>query len=74
MPLTNGEKPTLLTLPAEIKNKIWGYSLDNQVDFHHDEEGLCRKAHLDGANIWSPSDEASLGNPHLGLLLTRKSI
>lgn len=74
MPLTNDEKPYLLTLPGEIKNKIWDYCLDNQVNFHHNEDGLCREAHLDGADIWSPSDEAVLRNPQLGLLLTCRSI
>lgn len=75
MPLTNGEAPQLLTLPGEIKNKIWGYCLNNYVGFlPHEKATKCRKPQLNGADIWHPNGGTLLPNPHVGLLLTCKSI
>ena len=79
MPRSDKE-PHLLNLPGEIKNKIWGYCLANNVVFDHAETNVCLIARVDGVKCWDPRptrlrrDLWRISIPHLGLFLTCKSI
>ena len=72
--LPNDKMPRLLTLPGEIKNKIWGYCVNNVVQLVHQGDTSAHTPHINGAAIWVPGDDMKLPNPYLGLLLTCKSV
>lgn len=71
----------LLTLPFEIRHKIWSYALNNELKFcrtpAHWKTRCCKHAEavtVHGSAVWKPGTRGYLPNPHLGLLLTSRPV
>ena len=74
------EPRTLLTLPAEIRRKIWDFALNTEVKFCANHERIYDDTRHDevisvsNCKIWDPNGTSLLPNPHLGLLLACKTV
>jgi hypothetical protein len=81
--MTSDGQPSkdLLSLPFEIRHKIWGYALNSEVTFcqkpSHWKSKCCDHSEavaVNGTPVWRPDARGYLPNPHLGLLLTSRTV